>query len=200
MTRLWLQQHMEKEWCYFNDTMGIWMVVVFLKWYLNIFSLFFTKVLILETKFYCKIVVQPKKFALAKEAMSDVETRLFNIPCRSPDLNPIKNILDLIWQKLVNDELEPTIAYESFTQFSSEGTRITMEAFSKEINDKTIASINKRIQNVMNNKRLNYKCMWMFKYVLRLLFRVWSKWNGVAVFTCNHNVTPHVATGNQRIF
>ena len=50
--------------------------------------------------------------------MSDVGTCLFAIPPRSPDINPIENVFDLIQKKLAKDALKLNRTKETFKQFS----------------------------------------------------------------------------------
>ena len=47
--------------------------------------------------------------AAARQAMDNVGARLFDIPARSPDLNPIDNLFHLVARKLDNGALENNI-------------------------------------------------------------------------------------------
>ena len=53
----------------------------------------------------------------AKAAMDSIGCRLFTIPPRSPDLNPIENIFHLIGKVLKKDALASNMQYESFDNF-----------------------------------------------------------------------------------
>ena len=87
---------------------------------------------------------------LAKEAMDSIPCRLFHIPARSPDLNPIENIFHLIGNKLKRDALDKNITKETFQSFSTRVKR-TVLSFPSDVIDKTIASMPKRINMVIKN-------------------------------------------------
>ena len=53
----------------------------------------------------------------AQDAMHAIPCRLFKIPVRPPDLNPIKNVFDLVGNKLRKDVIERNISKETFKQF-----------------------------------------------------------------------------------
>lgn len=94
--------------------------------------------------------------AVAKDAMEKVNCRVFKIPPRSPDLNPIENIFHLVGKQLKKDALEKNIAKELFLAFSNRVKR-TMLNFPSEIIDRTIASMPKRIDMVIKNKGMRTK-------------------------------------------
>ena len=54
----------------------------------------------------------------AKEAMHGMGARKFNIPPRSPDMNPIENIFHPVKRKLNSDAIENNITHEGFKEFS----------------------------------------------------------------------------------
>ena len=93
---------------------------------------------------------------LAKEAMDLVPCRLFHIPARSPDLNPIENIFHLIGNQLKQDAIQRNITKESFVAFSARVKR-TILRFPTDVINKTIASMPKRIEMVLKNKGLRTK-------------------------------------------
>ena len=89
--------------------------------------------------------------AMAREAMDSVGCRVFKIPARSPDLNPIENIFHLIGKQLKKDALEKKLNRETYSQFCTR-VRRTVKNFSSEIIDHTIDSMPRRIDMVIKNK------------------------------------------------
>ena len=55
----------------------------------------------------------------AKRAMDRTGARLFNIPPRSPDCNPIENVFNVVKQQLHQQALEREIVHEEFETFSN---------------------------------------------------------------------------------
>ena len=53
----------------------------------------------------------------AKDAINSIGCRLFSIPPRSPDLNPIENIFHLIGKQLKYDALDSKLKCESYEKF-----------------------------------------------------------------------------------
>lgn len=88
---------------------------------------------------------------LSLQAIDNVGCRLFNIPPRSPDLNPIENIFHLVGKKIRKDALQLDIKYESYQQFS-ERVKTALMNFPTDIIDRTIASMNKHIDDVIKLK------------------------------------------------
>ncbi|XP_028419243.1 uncharacterized protein LOC114545017 [Dendronephthya gigantea] len=70
----------------------------------------------------------------ANDAMHVVGARKFSIPPRSPDINPIENIFNLVKSKLNSDAIEKNIQYENFKTFS-ERVNETMEKFPTDVID-----------------------------------------------------------------
>lgn len=89
--------------------------------------------------------------AVAEAAWKSVGCRVFHIPPRSPDLNPIENVFHSVKQELHSDALTMRIEKESFRQFCSRVKRKLMQ-FSHEHIDKTISSMPKRIDMVIAGK------------------------------------------------
>ena len=94
---------------------------------------------------------------IAKEAMTAIGCKMFGIPPRSPDLNPIENVFHLIRRKLREDALRMEITYENYEQFCQRVKR-TIENFSIDIINKTIESLPKRLSLVIcgNGERTKY--------------------------------------------
>lgn len=88
---------------------------------------------------------------LFDDAIDHLGCRIFAIPPRSPDINPIKNMLHLVRKRLEDDALRNKITKENFAAFS-ERIKRTMENVPFEIISKTILSMNKRIQLIVNGK------------------------------------------------
>ncbi len=93
----------------------------------------------------------------AKWALDDVNAKLFSIPPRSPDINPIENLFHLIQSKLDRDALDQNITKETFERFS-ERVKQTMESYPVDTIDKIIDSMDKRMADIIkcNGQRLKY--------------------------------------------
>ncbi len=89
--------------------------------------------------------------APSKEAMESVGCRLFKIPPRSPDLNPIENVFHNIGKKIREDAMTKRIEKETFQQFVDRAKRICL-SYSPEIIDRTIESMPRRIDMVIKSK------------------------------------------------
>ena len=53
----------------------------------------------------------------AKKAFDDVGCRMFSIPARSPDINPIENMFNNVCKKLRENAIEHHIEHESYEEF-----------------------------------------------------------------------------------
>ena len=93
----------------------------------------------------------------ARDAMARCHCELLKIPPRSPDLNPIENIFNIVSRKLEKDALDRGITRESYAEFCDRVQR-TIYGISQELIDKTIESMNGRITEVIGNngERLKY--------------------------------------------
>ena len=65
---------------------------------------------------------------VARDAMDQLGCRMFAIPPRSPDVNPIENIFHLVRKKLQDDALKRKITKETFAAFS-ERIKHTIKTF-----------------------------------------------------------------------
>ena len=94
---------------------------------------------------------------VARKAMENLGCRMFAIPPRSPDINPIENIFHLVRKQLQDDALRNKITKESFAAFS-ERIKYTMKNVPVETTNKTILSMNKRMQLIVagNGNRTKY--------------------------------------------
>ena len=86
----------------------------------------------------------------AKKAF-DVGSRMFSIPTRSPDINPIENMFNNVRKKLREDAIEHHIEHESFEEFCNR-VKTTPLNFSRDIIDSTIESLPKRMKLIMKGK------------------------------------------------
>ena len=83
--------------------------------------------------------------------MDDVGCRNFAIPARSPVLNPIENMFDLVRANLQKDALTKEIKKETFLEFTR-CVRKTIKSSPVEILDKTIDSTPKRLAKIVSIK------------------------------------------------
>ena len=88
---------------------------------------------------------------IANEAFEQVKAFLFKIPPRSPDLNLMENIFHLASNQIRLDAKKQGIKKENFTQFSHRCKKVLLD-FSSDIIHRTVASMNKCIQMVINNQ------------------------------------------------
>ena len=88
---------------------------------------------------------------LARVEMYKVGARKFTIPPRSPDLNPIENIFNLVKKNLNEDAITNNIVWENFAQFSAR-VKATIESTDVALIDKTIKSMERRIPLVIKGK------------------------------------------------
>ena len=93
----------------------------------------------------------------AKNAISNIGARIFPIPPRSPDINPIENFFHLVKTKLNKDALEQNITKESYQEFSN-CVKETILNFPAATIDNIIESMNKRMNMIIKKKgqRLRY--------------------------------------------
>ena len=89
--------------------------------------------------------------AKARQALKAIRAELFTIPPRSPDLNPIENIFNIVKRELKRQAIRNDITYETYEQFS-ERVKCTLYAMKSDVIDNTIASMNKRLQLITKHK------------------------------------------------
>ena len=80
----------------------------------------------------------------AQRALQDVGALLFRIPARSPDLNPIENIFNIVSAKLERDALLKQIKHKTFEQFFDRVEK-TLCNIDPKLIDRTTELMNKRI-------------------------------------------------------
>lgn len=87
----------------------------------------------------------------AKKAFDDVGCRMFSIPARSPDINPIENMFNNVRKRLGQDTIDKRIEYETYEEFSKR-VRRTLLNFPTDIIDNTIESLPKRMKLILKGK------------------------------------------------
>ena len=88
---------------------------------------------------------------VAQEAWTKLGCKMFGIPARSPDLNPIENIFHLVRQELRKQALEEKITQESYPEFCKRVAR-KIKAFPVDVIDRTIDSMKDRLEKVIAGK------------------------------------------------
>ena len=93
----------------------------------------------------------------AKNAIDAIGARKFDIPPRSPDMNPIENVFNNVKMELHKQALEQNIKHETLEQFSSR-VKTTLENFPSDVIDRTIDTMDKRMMMVIKakGKRIKY--------------------------------------------
>ena len=93
----------------------------------------------------------------AKDAFDDVHARMFHIPPRSPDINPIENVFNNVKQELREFALRTHLTHESYDSFCLR-VQHTLLHFSPAIIDRTIESMPKRMDAIIKAKgqRIKY--------------------------------------------
>ena len=89
--------------------------------------------------------------------MDAVGARLFSIPSRSPDMNPIENVFNYTKDKLHQQALEENITFENIEELSVR-VKHTLEIMPIWYINKTISSMDNRISMVIKagGKRIRY--------------------------------------------
>ena len=95
--------------------------------------------------------------ASVRRALNALKAKQLRIPPRSPDVNPIENLFYSMREELRQQALRQNITHETFTEFSERVTT-TLNNFSIAEIDKTIESMNKRLQLIIgsNGERIKY--------------------------------------------
>ena len=87
----------------------------------------------------------------AKTALEKIGAVQFSIPPRSPDLNPIENVFNLVEKKLGNDAVRHSISKETYARFV-ERVENTLLSYPVEPIDNIIKCMSKRISQVIKCK------------------------------------------------
>ena len=88
--------------------------------------------------------------ATAVEVLSNYGVEVYSIRARSPDLNPIENLFNLVSMKLEKEVKEKNITCETFAEFSLRVKNMLVNF--------SIAEINKLIGNYLNRIQAVIKC------------------------------------------
>ena len=121
----------------------------------------FPKMFRRSAKSHSKLFVQDncpiQNCAKARRALASVKAKLFAIPPRSCDINPIENVFNLVKRKLQRQAIKNNITYETYEQFA-ERVKCTLYAMSSDTIDNIIPSMNKRLRLIIGNngKRTKY--------------------------------------------
>ena len=93
----------------------------------------------------------------AKNAIFDIGARMFSVPSRSPEINPIENFFHLVEKQLNRDVLEQNITQESYRQFSDR-VKETILNFPVATIDNIIEYMDKQMDMIIKKKgqRLQY--------------------------------------------
>ena len=89
--------------------------------------------------------------AKARRAVKDVGGKLFAIPKRSGDLNPIENFFNVVKRELRRQAITSHLTSESFQEFAQR-VKSTLYSVRREIIDNTIGSMYKRLDLVLNSR------------------------------------------------
>ena len=92
----------------------------------------------------------------AKRPMDRIGVRVFNIPPRSPDCNPIENVFNVVKQQLHQQALEREIVHEDFETFSNR-VKQTLRNVSVSYIDKTIDTMNECMAMIIKRRRRRTK-------------------------------------------
>ena len=102
-----------------------------------------------SAKSHSKLFVQDdcpiQNCAKARRALASVKAKLFAIPTRSCDINPIENVFNLVKRELQRQAIKNNITYETYEQFA-ERVKCTLYAMSSDTIDNIISSMNKSLR------------------------------------------------------
>ncbi|XP_028403948.1 uncharacterized protein LOC114526537 [Dendronephthya gigantea] len=95
--------------------------------------------------------------AVAKKALKSIGANMQVIPARSPDLNPIENLFHIVRKRMEAEILQKNIIHQSWDEFV-ERVKLNIWSVSQEYVDKTIASMPRRIKDILKlkGKRTKY--------------------------------------------
>lgn len=92
---------------------------------------------------------------VARKAFENINSLVFKIPPRSPDLNPIENFFHNVKRKLKRDVIDENIETESFEEFSLR-VKNTMLMYPVAEIDRIIDSMDKRVELILQSG--GYRC------------------------------------------
>ena len=88
---------------------------------------------------------------VARESWEMLGVQMFKIPARSPDLNPIENMFQLVREQLKKDAMSKSITKETYDQFSKRVAQ-TLCGFPAETINNLITSMPKKMKLVLKQK------------------------------------------------
>lgn len=88
---------------------------------------------------------------VAKAAWKTLGCEMFAIPARSPVLNPIENLFHMVRRQLKEDAPQEEIKQETYSEFCTR-VKETIQSYSSDYIDRTIASMPDRVQRVVKRK------------------------------------------------
>ena len=91
------------------------------------------------------------------QVFENMGSKVFSIPLRSPDLNPIENFFHSVSVKINEESLNKIITHETFQELSERVKSIIVNYPTLKIN-KIIDSIDKRINMIIQHKGQRIKC------------------------------------------
>lgn len=121
----------------------------------------FPRVLEQSTNARNKLVLQDgdpvQKSKQAQLAYDKIGCKIFNIPARSPDMNPIENMFHIVRKELAQYAKAHNVHHETYQQFSSRVIQ-TIKSIPIQYINKTIDSLPKRMDMVVKSKgrRIKY--------------------------------------------
>ena len=89
--------------------------------------------------------------AKARKALKDVGGKLFPIPKRSGDLNPIENVFNVVKRELRRQAIRHHITSETFEEFAQR-VESTLYSVRREVVDNTVASMYERLDLILENR------------------------------------------------
>ena len=92
-----------------------------------------------------------QKSKQARLAYDEVRCSIFDIPARSPDLNPIENLFHNVRRELFKQAKEQRIEKETYDEYAARVME-TINNMPKDVIDRTIESLPDRIEAVVNTK------------------------------------------------
>jgi hypothetical protein len=95
--------------------------------------------------------------AKAMDTIADMGYTMQNIPARSPDFNPIENVFHVVRKLIETQVKENKIVHQTREKFK-QMVQYNIWSMSKDLIDKTICSMNKRLNEIVktNGKRTKY--------------------------------------------
>ena len=94
--------------------------------------------------------------AVAKKALHSIGATMQVIPARSPDVNPIENLFNVVRKNIEAEILQKNIIHQSWDEFL-ERVKFHIWSVSKEYINKTVGSMPNRIKEIVKRKGLRTK-------------------------------------------